>query len=78
MEMCNKLPGTNIDDVSNALSLGSKRLISDAYLRGGMGDGGGCHPRDNIALSWLAQKLNISSDFFEQIMKLSSIQYLIA
>ena len=68
MEMCHKLPGTNIDDVSNALQLGTKRLISNAYLRGGMGDGGGCHPRDNIALSWLAKKLNISFDFFEKIM----------
>ena len=68
MEMCHKLPGTNIDDVSNALQLGTKRLISNAYLRGGMGDGGGCHPRDNIALSWLAKKLGISLDFFEQIM----------
>tara|TARA_B100000989_G_C19527714_1_gene467824 strand:+ start:2216 stop:3469 length:1254 start_codon:yes stop_codon:yes gene_type:complete len=69
MEMCHKLPNTNIDDVSNALMLGSRRLISGAYLRGGMGDGGGCHPRDNIALSWLAKKLEISNDFFDQIMK---------
>ena len=68
MEMCHKLPNTNIDDVTNALMLGNKRLISGAYLRGGMGDGGGCHPRDNIALSWLARKLNISNDFFDQIM----------
>tara|TARA_B100000242_G_C43048486_1_gene489570 strand:+ start:1180 stop:2427 length:1248 start_codon:yes stop_codon:yes gene_type:complete len=68
MEMCHKLPNTNIDDVTNALMLGSKRLISGAYLRGGMGDGGGCHPRDNIALSWLARKLKISNDFFDQIM----------
>lgn len=69
MEMCHKLPNTNIDDVTNGLMLGNKRLISGAYLRGGMGDGGGCHPRDNIALSWLARKLNISNDFFDQIMK---------
>ena len=69
MEMCHKLPNTNIDDITNALLLGNKRLISGAYLRGGMGDGGGCHPRDNIALSWLARKLNISNDFFDQIMK---------
>ncbi len=69
MEMCHKLPNTNIDDVTNALMLGTNRLISGAYLRGGMGDGGGCHPRDNIALSWLARKLNISNDFFDQIMK---------
>ncbi len=69
MEMCFKLPNTNIDDVTNGLLLGSKRLISGAYLRGGMGDGGGCHPRDNIALSWLAKELNISNDFFDQIMQ---------
>ena len=34
-----------------------------------MGDGGGCHPRDNIALSWLSQKLDLSYDFFEGLMK---------
>lgn len=68
MEMCHKLPGTNVDDVTNALKLGNKRIISDAYFSGGMGDGGGCHPRDNIALSWLARKLDLSMDWFENIM----------
>jgi UDPglucose 6-dehydrogenase len=68
MEMCHKLPGTNVDDVTNALKLGRRRLISDAYFSGGMGDGGGCHPRDNIALSWLARELNLSMDWFENIM----------
>jgi UDPglucose 6-dehydrogenase len=68
MEMCHKLPGTNVDDVTNALKLGSRRIISDAYMSAGMGDGGGCHPRDNIALSWLARELNMSSDWFEAIM----------
>ena len=68
MEMCHHLPNTNVDDVTNGLKLASKRIISDAYLTGGMGDGGGCHPRDNIALSWLAQKLNLSTDWFENIM----------
>ena len=33
-----------------------------------MGDGGGCHPRDNIALSWLARELDLSYDWFEGIM----------
>jgi len=27
-----------------------------------------CHPRDNIALSWLSRKLNLSYDWFENIM----------
>ena len=32
MEMCHKLPNTNIDDVTNALMLGNKRLIS-SYIQ---------------------------------------------
>ena len=67
MEICHKTDA-NIDAISDSIALATKRIISPAYLRGGMGDGGGCHPRDNIALSWLARKLNISYDFFESIM----------
>ena len=67
MEICHKTDA-NIDAVSDTLALAGKRIMSPAYLRGGMGDGGGCHPRDNIALSWLARKLDIHFDFFEAIM----------
>jgi UDPglucose 6-dehydrogenase len=69
MEMCHKLPNTNADDVMNALKMCDDRIISDKYLSGGMGDGGGCHPRDNIALSWLSQELDLSHDWFDNIMK---------
>ena len=69
MEMCHKLPNTNCDDVMNALSLGTKRILAESYWSGGMGDGGGCHPRDNIALSWLSRELNLSHNWFDNIMK---------
>ena len=68
MEACHHLPNTNIDEVTNGLKLATRRLISGAYMSGGMGDGGGCHPRDNIALSHLSQKLNLSYDWFDSIM----------
>lgn len=68
MEICHHTPHTNCDEVVAALSLANERLLSPKYLKGGMGDGGGCHPRDNIALSWLARKLALSHDFFEDIM----------
>jgi len=32
-----------------------------------MGDGGACHPRDNIALSWLAKELDLGYDLFAAI-----------
>ena len=69
MELCHKLENTNIDDVTNGLKMANKRLISQAYLDGGMGDGGGCHPRDNIAMSYLSEKYNLSHNWFEHIMK---------
>jgi UDPglucose 6-dehydrogenase len=68
MEICHKIPGTDVDAVTNALALATTRVISPRYLNGGMGDGGGCHPRDNIALSWLARELDLSYDFFEGLM----------
>jgi UDPglucose 6-dehydrogenase len=68
MEIAHKTPGCNVDEVTNALSLATDRLLSPRYMRGGMGDGGGCHPRDNIALSWLARELDLSYDWFENIM----------
>lgn len=67
MEVCEKTT-CDVDAVMGALKHADRRLISPAYLDGGMGDGGGCHPRDNIALSWLAQKLDLSYDLFNSAM----------
>ena len=69
MEMCHHLPNTNVDEVSAALKLANKRLIAPAYLNGGMGDGGGCHPRDNIAMSWLSNELGLKYNYYDFIMK---------
>jgi UDPglucose 6-dehydrogenase len=68
MEICEKV-GADVDDLTRAVSLATERLLSPKYLGGGMGDGGGCHPRDNIAMSWLAQKLDLSHNLFEDLMQ---------
>jgi len=68
MEIAHKLENIDCDKVMEGLFLANERLISPRYLYGGMGDGGGCHPRDNIALSWLAQKLDLSYDWYENLM----------
>ena len=44
------------------------RVVGPRYMEPGMGDGGPCHPRDNIALSWLAQRLDLGYDLFHDIM----------
>jgi UDPglucose 6-dehydrogenase len=67
-ELSHKLKNIDADNVMSALKLANQRLISEKYLTGGMGDGGGCHPRDNIALSWLSQKVDLSYDWYENLM----------
>ena len=67
MEICHKI-GADIDSVTSTLKKASDRLVSSAYMDGGMGDGGGCHPRDNIAMSWLATQLNLSHNLFDDLM----------
>ena len=58
----------NVDVVTTALANSEKRITSSAYMKAGMGDGGGCHPRDNIALRYMADKLNLGYDLFDAVM----------
>lgn len=73
-DVAEKNGNINTDVVTEALARSTKRIISDAYLKAGMGDGGGCHPRDNIALRWMAQDLGLGYDLFDAIMKAREVQ----
>jgi len=59
----------NVDVVTGALERSTYRITGPAYMKAGMGDGGGCHPRDNIALRYMAEKLDLGYDLFDAIMK---------
>jgi len=67
-DVAHKLGNMNVDVVTKALAKSTKRIVSPAYMKAGMGDGGACHPRDNIALRWLAEELDLGYDMFESIM----------
>lgn len=60
--------GADADEVTRLLSLATERIVSPAYMKGGMGDGGACHPRDCIAMSYLARNLDLGHDWFETLM----------
>ena len=70
MEVCHRMKenGADVDVVIDALSDCAKRIISPAYMRGGMPDGGGCHPRDNIALADFAKRHGLSNDIYTEGM----------
>ena len=58
----------NVDVVTDALASSTTRIMSSKYMTAGMGDAGPCHPRDNIALRWLAENLNLGYDIFDTIV----------
>jgi len=64
----------NVDVVTNALKNSTYRIMGPAYMKAGMGDAGACHPRDNIALRYLAERLNLGYDLFDSIMHAREVQ----
>jgi UDPglucose 6-dehydrogenase len=54
-DLCERLPGGDVDVVSDALGRDSR--IGRKYLTGALGYGGPCFPRDNVALGWVARTL---------------------
>lgn len=67
-DVAHKLGNMDVDKITQALAKSTKRIVSSRYMKAGMGDGGACHPRDNIALRWLAKDLGLGYDMFESIM----------
>ena len=59
----------DVDVVTNALAASTMRIMGPKYMTAGMGDAGPCHPRDNIALRYLAEDLDLGYDLFDTIMK---------
>jgi len=56
-EICERLPGADADTVTKAV--GSDSRIGTKYLRGALGYGGPCFPRDNMAFIKLAEALGV-------------------
>jgi len=69
-----KIGNINVDVVTDALAQSTMRIMGPKYMTAGMGDAGACHPRDNIALRWLAQEYDIGYDMFDTIMHAREVQ----
>jgi UDPglucose 6-dehydrogenase len=59
-DMCERIPGGDVDAVTSALGLDQR--IGASYLRGALGYGGPCFPRDNVALAQFAEMLGARAD----------------
>jgi UDPglucose 6-dehydrogenase len=59
-DVCDRLPGADVDVVTQAI--GSDSRIGPKYLKGAIGYGGPCFPRDNVAFGALALALGARAD----------------
>ena len=62
-EMCDQLPGADVDVVATAV--GSDTRVGSKYIKGAIGYGGPCFPRDNKAFAALGRKLGVRCDIAE-------------
>tara|TARA_B100001287_G_scaffold83733_1_gene69887 strand:- start:1314 stop:2534 length:1221 start_codon:yes stop_codon:yes gene_type:complete len=73
-DVAEKQGNINVDVVTDALKNSTQRIMGPRYMTAGMGDGGACHPRDNIALRWMSENLGLGYDLFDAIMEAREIQ----
>lgn len=70
--LCQTIPGGDVDVVTDALGMDSR--IGHQYLKGGLGYGGPCFPRDNRALNFIAGELGARVELAETIDQMN-VQY---
>jgi UDPglucose 6-dehydrogenase len=61
--ICQRLPGGDVDTVTEAI--GHDTRIGAKYLKGAIGYGGPCFPRDNLAMGALARGLEVQAALAE-------------
>ena len=73
-DVAEKQGDINAEVVCDALAASDRRIMGPGYMKPGMGDGGACHPRDNIALRWMAENLDLGYDLFDAVMRSREVQ----
>lgn len=67
-DVAEKNGNIDVDVVTGALAKSTFRITGPKYMTAGLGDAGACHPRDNIALRSMADRLDLGYDLFDAIM----------
>jgi UDPglucose 6-dehydrogenase len=71
-QVCETLPGADVDVVTSAIGCDSR--IGQKYLKGALGYGGPCFPRDNLAFSALARGNGVPPILAEATHQLNQAQ----
>jgi UDPglucose 6-dehydrogenase len=71
-DLCDHIPGADVDVVTQAVGADSR--VGAKYLRGAIGYGGPCFPRDNIAFAALARSLGANAEIAEATDRVNRYQ----
>lgn len=69
-ELCEQIPGADVDIITQAIGLDKR--IGRKYLNAGLGYGGPCFPRDNVALGYVARQLGTKALIAETTDKVNN------
>lgn len=67
--LCERLPGADVDVITGALGQDSR--IGGKCLKGGLGFGGPCFPRDNLALQAVAREFDAPLRLSPQVVQIN-------
>jgi UDPglucose 6-dehydrogenase len=70
--LCERIPGANVDEITRVI--GKDKRISPYYLKGGLGFGGTCFPRDVHAWIALAKKYKTDVKLQDAVRELNDFQ----
>ena len=73
--ICQKVPGTNVDDIANVMGLDPR--ISGLFLKAGPGYGGSCFPKDVQALISFSKSVGYDAKLLEAVQENNQKQVLI-
>lgn len=68
--ICEKVPGANVDTITAAIGADSR--VGSKCLRGGLGFGGPCFPRDNIAFQAFAEEFGCEALLGKAVVKVNN------
>src|SRR4029078_2064919 len=71
-DICDRLPGADVDVVTKAL--GADTRIGIKYLKGAMGNGAPCFPRDRVAFAALARRTGARPEVAEATARINNRQ----
>jgi len=58
--VCERIPGADVDIITQAI--GSDKRVGNKFLKGGLGFGGPCFPRDNVAISTFIHGIDLDAE----------------